>query len=47
MALVSSGRSGIGGILGVTSDARLIRPYMQAVADEIRKLDSNARIESS
>jgi hypothetical protein len=47
MALVSSGRSGIAGLLGATSDARSIRPYMQAVATEIRKLDPNARIQSS
>ena len=44
MWLASSGRSGIGGLVGGTSDARFIRPYMQAVADEIRKLDPSARI---
>ena len=47
MALTSSGRSGIGGILGATSDARFIRPYMQAVSGEMLKLDPNARIQSS
>ncbi|TFV91144.1 hypothetical protein [Blastococcus sp. CT_GayMR16] len=47
MALVSSGRSGIGGRLGATSDARFIRPYMQAVSEEMRRLDPNARIESA
>jgi hypothetical protein len=47
MSLVSSGRSGMAGLLGATSDARFIRPYMQAVGDELLKLDPNARIESS
>ncbi|MGH3170416.1 MAG: hypothetical protein ACRDN0_31605 [Trebonia sp.] len=47
MSLASSGRSGIAGLLGATSDGRFIRPYMQAVADEIRKLDPGARIQSS
>jgi hypothetical protein len=44
MALTSSGRSGIAGILGATSDGRFIRPYMQAVAEEIRRLDPHAQI---
>ena len=47
MWLASSGRSGVGGLLGATSDARFIRPYMQAVAREVRKLDPGARIYSS
>jgi len=47
MSLVSSGRSGIAGLLGATSDGRFIRPYMQAVADELLKLDPNTRIQSS
>ncbi len=47
MALTSSGSSGLGGLLGATSDARFIRPYMQAVAKEMRRLDANARIQST
>lgn len=47
MALTSSGRSGIGGLLGSTSDARFIKPYMQAVANEMRKIDPFVRIETS
>jgi len=47
MALTMSGRSGLGVPLGMTSDARFIRPYMQAVAVEIRKLDPAARIETA
>jgi hypothetical protein len=39
MWLSSSGRAGVAGLLGVTSDARFIRPYMQAVAREMRTLD--------
>ena len=44
MWLSSSGRAGIGGLLGATSDARFIRPYMQAVQKELRSLDPSARI---
>jgi hypothetical protein len=44
MALTSAARSGVAGILGATSDARFIRPYMQAVASEMRKLDQDAQI---
>ncbi|WP_409328882.1 hypothetical protein [Trujillonella humicola] len=44
MALTSSGRSGIGGLFGATSDARFIRPYMQAVAAELRKIDAAAAV---
>jgi len=47
MALTAEGRSGIAGLLGHTSDAGVIRPYMQAVANEIRKLDPAAQIESA
>ena len=47
MWLASSGRSGIAGLLGATSDARFIRPYMQAVAAELRKIDPQAQIQSS
>jgi hypothetical protein len=47
MFLASSGRSGVAGLLGATSDARFIRPYMQAVADEMLKLDAHAKIQSS
>jgi hypothetical protein len=47
MSLRSSGRSGIAGLFGATSDARFIRPYMQAVADQMLKLDPNARVRSS
>ncbi|MDA0167069.1 hypothetical protein OM076_42810 [Solirubrobacter ginsenosidimutans] len=46
MSLSSFGRAGIGGLLGATSDARFIRPYMQAVEKEIRALDPGARIAS-
>lgn len=47
MWLASSGRSGIAGLLGATSDARFIRPYMQAVGGELLKLDPQAQIQSS
>jgi hypothetical protein len=47
MSLALSGRSGIAGLLGATSDARFIRPYMQAVGDEMLKLDPNAQVQSS
>jgi hypothetical protein len=47
MSLTYSGRSGVAGLLGVTSDARFIRPYMQAVGDELLKLDPNSRIQAS
>jgi hypothetical protein len=47
MWLASSGRSGIGGLLGATSDARFIRPYMQAVGGELLKLDPQTQIQSS
>lgn len=47
MSLASSGRSGVAGLLGATSDARFIRPYMQAVGDELLKLDPNARVQAS
>ncbi|RKQ93812.1 hypothetical protein C8N24_3686 [Solirubrobacter pauli] len=42
--LASSGRIGLPGLLGVTSDARFIRPYMRAVQDELRALDSSVII---
>jgi hypothetical protein len=45
MWLSSSGRAGVAGLLGVTSDARFMRPYMRAVADKLREIDPNARIE--
>jgi hypothetical protein len=45
MWLAYSGRSGIAGLLGATSDARFIRPYMQAVADELLKLDPKTQIQ--
>ena len=47
MELTGSGRSGIAGILGATSDARFIRPYMQAVTTEMLKLDPKAKIHSA
>lgn len=47
MSLAYSGRSGVAGLLGATSDARFIRPYMQAVADELLKIDPHALIQSS
>jgi hypothetical protein len=47
MWLASSGRSGIAGLFGATSDAGFIRPYMQAVAGELRKLDPQTQIQSS
>lgn len=46
MWLSESGRAGIAGLFGVTSDARFIRPYMQAVRDEMLVLDPGARITS-
>jgi hypothetical protein len=47
MWLGSSGRSGIAGLFGATSDARFIRPYMQAVGGELLKLDPQTQIQSS
>ncbi|HEX4255603.1 MAG TPA: hypothetical protein VH089_10975, partial [Streptosporangiaceae bacterium] len=47
MWLASSGRSGIAGLFGATSDGRFIRPYMQAVSSELLKLDPQAVIQSS
>jgi hypothetical protein len=47
MSLTSSGRSGVAGVLGATSDARFIRPYMQAVSDHIRALDATAQIRTA
>jgi hypothetical protein len=47
MSLASSGRSGVAGLFGATSDARFIRPYMQAVKDEMLKLDPEALIQPS
>jgi hypothetical protein len=44
MWLSSSGRAGIGGLLGVTSDARFIRPYMRAVVDQLRRIDPNVKV---
>ncbi|MGA8744954.1 MAG: hypothetical protein WB507_03715 [Solirubrobacterales bacterium] len=44
MWLSSSGRAGVAGIVGVTSDARFIRPYMQAVRKEMLALDPSAQI---
>jgi hypothetical protein len=47
MWLASSGRSGIAGLFGATSDANIIRPYMQAVAGELRRLDPQTQVQSS
>jgi hypothetical protein len=47
MALTSSGRSGVAGVFGSTSDGRFIRPYMQAVSDQIRALDATAQIQTA
>jgi hypothetical protein len=47
MWLASSGRSGIAGLFGATSDARVIRPYMQAVGGELLKLDPQTQVQSS
>jgi hypothetical protein len=44
MWLSSSGRAGVGGIMGSTSDGRFIRPYMQSVQKEMLALDPSARI---
>jgi hypothetical protein len=44
MWLSGSGRAGIGGMMGATSDARFIRPYMQAVRSRMLELDAAARI---
>jgi len=47
MWLSSSGRSGVAGLFGATSDARFIRPYMQAVGRELLKVDPQTKIQSS
>jgi hypothetical protein len=39
MWLSKSGRAGIAGLVGFTSDARFIRPYMRAVQTEMLALD--------
>jgi hypothetical protein len=44
MHLALSGRAGIAGLLGVTSDARFIRPYMQRVTRAILTLDPSAEV---
>ncbi len=44
MWLSSSGRAGIGGLLGVTSDARFIRPYMRSVVHRLRLLDPDVKV---
>ncbi|HEX7245802.1 MAG TPA: hypothetical protein VF245_09580 [Solirubrobacterales bacterium] len=44
MWLGSSGRAGVAGLLGVTSDARFIRPYMRAVEDRLRSVDPHLRV---
>lgn len=44
MWLSFSGRAGVAGILGATADGRFIRPYMQAVADELRTIDPTLRV---
>jgi hypothetical protein len=44
MWLSSSGRAGVGGLFGLTSDARFIRVYMRAVMDQLRRLDPNVRV---
>ncbi|MDA0167074.1 hypothetical protein OM076_42835 [Solirubrobacter ginsenosidimutans] len=46
MWLSGSGRSGIGGLMGATSDARFIRPYMQAVRSQLLALDASAHVTS-
>jgi hypothetical protein len=44
MWLSSSGRAGVGGLLGATSDARFIRPYMRAVETQLRQVDASLQI---
>lgn len=44
MWLSSSGRAGVGGLLGATSDARFIRPYMQQVGKELRAVDPQIQV---
>jgi hypothetical protein len=44
MWLSYSGRAGVAGLLGVTSDARFMRPYMRAVEDHLRKIDPNLKV---
>lgn len=44
MWLSSSGRAGVAGLLGFTSDARFIRPYMRAVEDRLRQIDPDLQI---
>lgn len=45
MWLSYSGRAGVAGILGVTSDARFMRPYMRAVGKQLREIDPNVKVE--
>jgi hypothetical protein len=44
MWLSYSGRAGVAGLLGVTSDARFIRPYMRAVSNHLRQIDPQVRV---
>lgn len=44
MWLSYSGRAGVAGLLGVTSDARFMRPYMRAVEGHLRQLDPNVKV---
>jgi hypothetical protein len=44
MRLSSSGRAGVAGLLGFTSDARFIRPYMRAVEDRLRRIDPGLQV---
>jgi hypothetical protein len=40
----SSGRAGVGGLFGVTSDARFFRPYMRDVLAQLGRLDPNVHV---
>jgi hypothetical protein len=44
MWLSYSGRAGVAGLLGFTSDARFMRPYMRAVADRLREIDPEVKV---
>jgi hypothetical protein len=45
MWLSYSGRAGVAGLLGFTSDARFMRPYMRAVEGHLRQVDPNLKLE--
>lgn len=44
MWLSESGRAGLPGLLGVTSDARFFRPYMRDVLTQLSRIDPQVRV---